>query len=459
MKKGTSGVASAAIVMSLVVLTSGSHVNADEEMVRGITRRAATECPQNSGGSSISEEEGLAQDRWVFHVGGQIRFRGDFTENQNLSDFAFTPDEEESQLLERTRLHGAAENQDLGLKAFAQVQWYGRWGGVDDRSDVDLYQGYVDWEKIADSPLSVKVGRQDLAYGSTFFLGANDFYNGLSWDGVKLNASPSERLSVDFLGLKMAKLNPGDPDIYLAGAYTTYRIHEEGTIEGYLFRHRGGFPLTHREFEIIDSGQKFYNLGFRFAGAAGALDYEFEPQFQWGKVDNPVGDGTDKVKAYGGHVDIGYTLKLPWEPRVFAAYALGSGDNDPFDNEFAEFHGNIFNDNYLVGDTGVIADLSGVTVEGIRASGMQVWVGGISVDPHEDFNLSVDVHHFRAAGVPPGFSRNVGTEVNLVGSYELTENVCVLAGLNRFFTSRFFEQASGSGENIDYAYIQAEVEF
>ncbi|MBI4830464.1 MAG: alginate export family protein [Candidatus Lindowbacteria bacterium] len=233
-----------------------------------------------------------------------------------------------------------------------------------------------------------------------FFLGPNDFYNGLSWDGVKLNATVGERLWFDLLGLKMAELNPGDPDIYLTGIYANYDVYKEGSLQGYLLYHEGGFPFQHREFEIIDSDQEFFNLGVRFAGNVGRFDYELEPGFQWGKVKNAMGDGRDDVRAYGGHLDIGYTLALPWEPRVFAAYALGSGDNDPFDGEFAEFHGNIFNDNYLVGDTSVIPDLSGVTVEGIRASGMQVWVSGVSVTPLPDLCLSADAHFFRAGEVP-----------------------------------------------------------
>jgi hypothetical protein len=50
-------------------------------------------------------------------------------------------------------------------------------------------------------------------------------------------------------------------------------------------------------------------------------------------------------------------------------------------------------------------------------------------------------------------------KLNLVGSYKLTKGISFLVGLDRFFTGRFFKQASGSGKNIDYAYIQAQVEF
>lgn len=257
----------------------------------------------------------------------------------------------------------------------------------------------------------------------------------------------------------MAELNPGDPNIYLIGSYATYKFGEEGSLDGYLFYHRGGYPFFHREFEVEDSQQKWFTLGARFVGKAGGFDYELEPQLQWGRVKKAAEDGKDVVRAYGGHLDLGYTFKLPWEPRIFAAYAFGSGDKEPFDGRYNEFHGNIFNDNYLVGDMSVITDLSGVTVEGLRASGMHVWGAGISITPLPDLNLNLDVHRFVAHKVRSDFSRDLGTEIDLTASYKLVKGISFLVGLNRFLTGRFFEQASGSKKDISYGYIQAQFEF
>lgn len=408
--------------------------------------------------NQAAEQPEAVEDRWKVDGGGQVRLRGDFVRNQDLTDFTFTPGEEEVQFLERTRLHGSIANSVLGLKIFVQPQWYGRWGGIDERSEIDLYQGFAEWEKILGSPVSLKAGRQDFSYGSTFFLGPNDFYNGLSWDGFKVSLNVSKDVKSDLIGAKMAKLNPGDPNIYLTGLYTTYKINNEGSLEGYLFYNKGGFPFLHREFEV-ESGQKWFTLGTRFAGKASRFDFELEPQFQWGRVRETIQDRKEKVRAYGGHVDLGYTFELPWEPRIFAAYAFGTGDDNPGDGKITQFHGNIFNDNYLVGDMSVISDLSGVTVNDIHSSGMHVLVAGISVNPLSDLNLNLDIHRFIASKGISGFSKDLGLEANLVVSYELTKGISFLAGLNRFFTGRFFEQASGSKKNIDYAYIQGQIEF
>jgi len=398
--------------------------------------------------------------QWELDAGGQIRLRGDFAKNQNLTDFRFTPGHEESQFLERTRFQVSVENRALNLEGFVQGQWYGRWGGTDQRSAFDLYQGYVEWEKILDSPVSLKAGRQEFLYGSAFFIGTNDFYNGLSWDGAKGSVKPFESLNIDLLGAKMVKLNPGDPDIYLAGLYTTYKIYKEGSLEGYLFYNKGGVPLSHSEFVLTDSDQKWYTLGGRFAGKVDGFDYELEPQFQWGTVSKPIGDGRDPIRTYGGHINLGYNFKLSWEPRVFGAYAYGSGDNTPFDGRYTEFHGTIFNDDSgLYGDMKVIPDQSGVTVKGIHASGLQIWVAGFSVNPLSKLNVSLRAHYFLANKVPSGFSKDVGTEVDFDISYKLRKGISFILGLNKFYTGRFFEEASGSKRNIDYVYVQAEVEF
>jgi hypothetical protein len=414
----------------------------------------------DEGKEKESEREALLRmGQWEFDFGGQVRLRGDFAKNQNFTDFAFTPGHNEAQFLERTRLQASVENHTLNLEAFVQVQWYGRWGGINKRSAFDLYQGYIEWEKILGSPVSLKAGRLEFLYGSAFFIGTNDFYNGLSWDGVKASLNPFEPLNIDILGAKMVKLNPGDPDIYLTGSYATYKTYKEGSLEAYLFYNKGGFPISHREFVLPDSGQKWFTLGTRFTGKVGGFDYELEPQCQWGKVKEAIGDGRDIVKAYGGHIDLGYTFKLPWEPRLFGAFAYGSGDNNPFDGRYREFHGSVFNDSYLYGDMNVIADQSGLTVNDVHASGLQIWVAGISVNPLSKLNMTLHVHRFLASKVPSGFSKDIGTELDLSVSYKLKKGISIIVGLNKFYTGHFFEQASGSNKNIDYAYIQAQVEF
>jgi hypothetical protein len=43
--------------------------------------------------------------------------------------------------------------------------------------------------------------------------------------------------------------------------------------------------------------------------------------------------------------------------------------------------------------------------------------------------------------------------------YKLTEGISFIGGLNKFYTGCFFQKALGSKKNIEYVYIQAQVDF
>ncbi|OGK77146.1 MAG: hypothetical protein A2X53_18660 [Candidatus Rokubacteria bacterium GWA2_70_23] len=200
-------------------------------------------------------------------AGAQIRVRGDFARNQNFTDFTFTPGASEGQALERIRPRASIELPASKVRLVTQGQWYGRRGGVEEREDLDLYQAYIEWNDILDSPVSIRAGRQELVYGSTFFLGANDFYNGLTWDGLKLTLAPGADFTVDAVGVTMATLNPGDPDIYLAGVYATWRAAEGHALEGYFFYNAGFYPVSHGEVTLPSDGHRWFTLGARVPDA------------------------------------------------------------------------------------------------------------------------------------------------------------------------------------------------
>jgi hypothetical protein len=107
----------------------------------------------------------------------------------------------------------------------------------------------------------------------------------------------------------------------------------------------------------------------------------------------------------------------------------------------------------------VIGELGGLTVGNATASGLQVFTAGGGVDLTEKLNLSLDGHFFRANKVPGGFSKEIGIETNLIFTYRIDDHISVIFSGNRFFTGGFFKDASGSGKDISYAYLQAQATF
>ena len=135
------------------------------------------------------------------------------------------------------------------------------------------------------------------------------------------------------------------------------------------------------------------------------------------------------------------------------------GYNEALDGEYEEFHGNIYHDSTLTGDTSLVPDLSGVTAGETRASGVSVWVAGFSADIYPLLNVNVDTHYFRANETPEGVSKDIGNEVSVIATYKLLENLSVIMSGNWFFTGGFFDDAASSGEDIRYFYIQTQVNF
>ena len=52
-------------------------------------------------------------------------------------------------------------------------------------------------------------------------------------------------------------------------------------------------------------------------------------------------------------------------------------------------------------------------VKNVHASGFQIWIAGLSVNPLSKLNGTLSAHRFLASKVPSGFSKDLGTELDL----------------------------------------------
>jgi hypothetical protein len=373
--------------------------------------------------------------------------------NFDLGSFSFTPGNDESRFLFRLRPSvavGPSEN------VFARVegQWYAFYDDTD-FSIFGLYQGYVEGAVPGVKGVILKGGRQEFVYGSTFLLGADEFYDGLVFDAARLSLKPSDRLSVDLFGGRYVKKWAGEIEGTLYGAYGTYTAGENVTVDLFGLRDTGDEGAIH----VGGDHERTWSVGTRVSGRVGRkVAFEVEPVYQFGRK-NRDGSSHDHIRAFGGHADLTIDPPLGRYPgALFLSYAFGSGDGDPDDGRFREFH-NPNNDTPLVGDMNVIGDLSGLAVGDASASGLHVVTVGAGIDVTEKVNLSLDGHWFRAEKTPAGVSKDVGVEANLILAYSFSDSVALLASVNRFFTGEFFKDASGSGKDIDYGYLMLQATF
>jgi hypothetical protein len=405
----------------------------------------------------MAKETQTENKKELINIGGQVRFRYDATFNQSLEDFSYTPGTKETQLLNRTRVHVEANPKDW-VRVYFEPQFYGRWGGYNNEDRLSVYQGYIEFLQPGKLPADVRLGRQDFVYGAAFFLGNDDWYRGLTWDGAKIHIQPTSTWFIDLLAVRLVSFtnNKADePSLY--GFYATYSGIRNTDWDFYFFYNRHGFAHLN---EDIPNSPLWFTAGTRLAARLWErLHFEVEPIYQFGKVRyNDRGDDA-QIRAYGGHIDLRYDFKLPFEPSLMISYVFGTGDSNNNDNTYREFQGSMYNDSLLFGDMSVIPDASGVTIRDVRASGLKDITVASIIKPCENLTVNLDYHYFQAAKIPKGFTRTLGSEIDLYLQYEVSEKINLCVGANRFFTADIFRQATGSKKDVDYFYLQTQIEF
>ena len=381
-------------------------------------------------------------------VGGFLR--GEGVGSFRLPDFSYAPNHGEGRFLYRVKPYAYWHPTDW-LDIHAEGQGYGFTGGSHQEFNrVSLYQGYVEAKLPGSEVVALKGGRQEFSYGSAFIIGPDSFYDGLSFDAARLRVKPVEPLTVDLLVGTYATPFSGGVEGNLAGAYATYGFSEGTAVEAYFFRDSGS--TDHH------AGEHLHIWGARFTGKVGPLAVEFEPVYESGRQFSAALGGNGRISAYGGHLDLSSESVLAgYNNKFFASYAYGSGSGEAanqlnFTREFRTPN----NDNSLVGDMSVVGDMSGVTVNGHHASGLQIYTLGWGVDITKEVNFSATGRYFLANNVEDGLSRRLGLETDLTLTYNMAEGLSFILGYDRFSTGAFFRGASGSDRDINYGYLMVQ---
>ncbi len=379
--------------------------------------------------------------------GLDLMARAETATDFSVSDFAFTPRKDESRILVRAR-----PSLSFGPSGFFRARLEGQWYGAFDGRDLSrfsVYQGFVEASLPVVEAVAAKVGRQEFVHGSAFMLGADTFYDGLSFDAVKLSVKPSKSFSVDAFGGQYVTSNSGGVEGKLHGVYATFAPRKTASVEIY------GFDDTGRA--AVDAGgahERTYSLGTRVCvKGGGRVDIEIEPVWQFGRT-GVAGAAREDVRAFGGHIDVAIPVRVGGRSgNVFLSYAYGSGDGDPDDGTFREFR-DPDNDTPLIGGMHVVGDLSGLQVAGRAASGLRIARAGWAIDATRKLNVSVDGHYFRADRAPAGVRKDIGVETDFVLTCKFSEGVSLLLSADRFFAGGFFKDAAGSARDIGYYYLQ-----
>jgi len=422
----------------------------DRELIGRLQTDLADELEKRHGYHSLrGEMESMLSkpDRYdyLYRFGMNGIARGEGAGNLRLLDVSHAPGHAEGRFLYRVKPYLFWHPVDW-LDLHAEGQGYGYTGGDQYYGKVSLYQGFAEILCPTGEGNFLKVGRQELVYGSAFMIGSNSFYQGLTFDALRLRLTPAKPFTVDFFGGWYATPWSDGIEGGLAGAYATWTVAEGTALELYGFRDSGS--------DDHHSGEHRNSFGLRATTKLGPVFLEVEPVWQRGRLHNGV-DANESINAWGGHVDLYADAELAgFTNHLFAGAAYGSGSRASADGTSGrkEFL-NQLTDSSLAGDMSVVGDLSGLDVGSTHASGLQIYNLGWGIDLTKELNLSATGRYFLANYVPDGVSRRIGLETDFTLTYAMSGNFSVIAGYDRFFTGKFFRDASGSGDDIHYGYL------
>jgi hypothetical protein len=396
-------------------------------------------------------------------IGGEVRFRIESRQDYDFDSSADNPAADDRFLLSRIRINFDVNPIDP-LRFFAEIQDSRDYGvGIDRRSGggafedrVDFFQLFADIKNLTDFPMTVRLGRQTLAFGDQRLVGAFGWSNvGRSFQGVRVIIEP-EPVDVNFWVVDVVvpedgELNEATWSGDFIGTNLTWKNVPQGRLDTYfLMRDRGDETWI-------------YTVGGRFKGdplADGKVDYDAEFAFQTGEYS----EGIDQI-AIAFHGGAGYTLKqVTGNPRLGFQYNFATGDSDPNDTENKTFD-NLFPTNHL--HYGYIDFLSWRNMHNVKIES--------SMRPVEKLLLKGDFHIFWLKTVRDAWynagggvirrlvpdldaDASIGREIDITARYTHNRHFNVMAGFSYFLTGSFVE-ATGSSDNPSWFYLMTSFPF
>lgn len=391
-----------------------------------------------------------------YQFGGEIRLRSETQMEMRpfIGTRALTNTNNDSFVLLRLRPFLKAEPmekisvfvQPQFSRAFAQEE--GTVANATNIDDLDLHQGYVDFLDLAGGLLSVRLGRQELAYGKERLVGPFGWSNvGRNFDAAKLKLN-WEKFWLDGF---FAWIQRSGGNQYFGGTHGHWDIFEKLNDEPFFYL------LRDNDGGLSGGALTVYTIGDRLAGTFGDhWDFDTEAAVQLGE------SGGSSIFAFAAHADGGYTFLTAWKPRVGLEYNAASGDEAPASGRVKTFN-NLFPTNH---DKYGYMDLVGLrNIHNPRFS--------FKLEPAPKIKTTLDYHafflmepadglfHANAANFRPGFSAAspfVGQEIDWLLSYDWNRFAKFLFGYS-FFKAGDFISDTGTAQDAHFLYAQTTVNF
>ncbi|MCL5991385.1 MAG: alginate export family protein [Bacteroidetes bacterium] len=383
---------------------------------------------------SIAQNDSVKQNEWKFS--GHVLMRSEM-DGKDFDNKTFPL----SYTLMRTRVN-AEKNLFDDISFFIQFQDSRVWGQTanptKNLANIDLHQGYIDIKNIFNIPLSVRVGRFEIEYGSGRILGPNPWnYVARAWDGYRIRYD-RKKFYVDAFSLAHTALT--DPTRYpfsskidtsfnIYGLWSTINLGEEHKVEllGLYENNNKKTDTTHKDAELLTTG-----LNYEFK--SGNINIELETAYQTG---HSLFGGTKNKEAssYLGCLRIQYKLSAitaslnvetvsgtkPTEKEKTNTFWRPWGTNHQFNGYMDYFSGDLTKSTNNLGLNNLHLKCKYVPKDSPLSIDLAVW-------------------HFITNQKSATGKSTLGEELNLVGRYNLHENIFIELGGGLFFAGEVMKE-------------------
>ncbi len=365
-----------------------------------------------------------------------------------------------------------------------------------------LQLAYVTIGNPKTSRLSLKIGRQELTYGDQRLVGSAFWLNTpRTFDAVKVRYQDAffgvDLFAANVVYLRRDHFNQSNSQDTLSGAYFDFPgLSKTDVVEAYFLARNVGRGIVTDNWSLVPAPfrltapQDIYTLGFRAKskpGAYGPWDYGIEVMWQFGdrtavfpatSVAAALAAPRLKHDAWALVVQGGHTWKdLPLKPRLALIVAAASGDRNPTDGSSGTFQ-NLLPSNHGLYGAMDLSSLQNIEDFRLSLSLKPSAVTSLAVDVHQQFLETTRDNWYNPAGVPrntpgaapgsgrgfgvnPGYSSNLGQEVDVIAGWTVTRGLLLEAGYAHFFRGDYIKQsfqAVGS-KDANYGYVQLTANF
>lgn len=386
----------------------------------------------------------LGREDWFMTLSGEVRYR---PEGFRVRETEARPSTIDSYFLQRY-IFGANVRFGARARAFAELQSgiiNGKLGSPrpTDRNTLDMHQAFFEWQQPVrrSHRLSAKIGRQELAIGSTRLISASPGLNvKRSFDGAGVGYRAPSWTVVGAVAQLVPIVSgafddgPGGGQLFwgvAAGRRSPWI--QRGEVGVYYL----GIDRDESQYTQGVGPEVRHTVGVKWNGAGARVDLNYDGVFQWGTfIDGPI-------RAWAFATETGYRITtLGWRPRLSVRADIASGDRDPAEQRLESFNP-LFPGNSYSGAVGLLGPTN-----------LTDFTPTIVMAPRADLTIGVEAPSYWRTSTQDGVyatdlrllirpeagtGKYVGTNPGVFVVWQATRH-CQLQGvITRFLSGRFLE--------------------